>query len=70
MTTSFSRDYFPTTHWSVVINAGNSQSSRAESALNELCSRYWFPLYAYARHRGTAHADAKDLVQSFFTAIF
>ena len=67
MTTSFSRDYFSATHWSVVINAGNSQSSRAESALNELCSRYWFPLYAYARHGGTARADAEDLVQSFFS---
>ena len=70
MTTSFSRDYFPTTRWSLVINAGNSQSSRAESALNELCSRYWFPLYVYARHRGTAHADAEDLVQGFFISHF
>jgi RNA polymerase sigma factor (sigma-70 family) len=51
----------------VVINAGNSRSSRAESALNELCSRYWFPLYAYARHGGAAHADAEDSVQSFFS---
>jgi RNA polymerase sigma factor (sigma-70 family) len=66
MTTSFSRDYFPATHWSVVINAGNSQSSRAESALNELCFRYWEPLYVFARHGGTAHANAEDLVQSFF----
>lgn len=70
MTTSFSRDYFPTTHWSLVINARNSQSSRAESALNELCSRYWFPLFAYARHRGNADADAKDLVQGFFSSQF
>ncbi len=70
MTTSFSRDYFPTTHLSLVINAGNSQSSRAESALNELCSRYWLPLFAYARHRGNADADAKDLVQGFFSSQF
>ena len=64
--TSSPRDYFSATHWSVVINAGNSQSPRHESALEELCRRYWFPLYAYARHGGTAHADAEDLVQSFF----
>jgi RNA polymerase sigma factor (sigma-70 family) len=65
--TSSPRDYFSATHWSVVINAGNSQSPRHESALEELCRRYWFPLYAYARHGGTAHADAEDLVQSFYS---
>jgi DNA-directed RNA polymerase specialized sigma24 family protein len=67
MTTSFSRDYFPTTHWSVINNAGNSQSLLAESALNELCFRYWEPLYVFARHGGTAHANAEDLVQGFFS---
>ena len=66
-TSSPQQDYFPTTHWSMVINAGNSQAPRAESALDELCRRYWFPLYAYARHGGTAHADAEDLVQSFYS---
>jgi RNA polymerase sigma factor (sigma-70 family) len=65
--TSSPRDYFSATHWSLVINAGNSQSPRHESALEELCRRYWFPLYAYARHGGTAHADAEDLVQSFYS---
>jgi RNA polymerase sigma factor (sigma-70 family) len=65
--TSSSQDYFATTHWSLVINAGNSQSLRHESALNELCSLYWFPLYAYARHCGNADADAKDLVQGFYS---
>jgi len=64
--TSSPQDYFSTTHWSVVINAGNSQSSRAESALNELCRCYWEPLYVYACHRGTERTDAQDLVQSFF----
>jgi RNA polymerase sigma factor (sigma-70 family) len=67
MTTSFSRDYFPTTHWSVVFNAGDSQAPRAESALNELCRCYWEPLYVYACHRGTERTDAQDLVQSFFS---
>ena len=70
MNTSSTQDYFPTTHWSVVINAGNSQAPRAESALDELCYRYWEPLYAYARHGGTAKADAEDLVQSFFFSHF
>src|ERR1700724_1687503 len=67
MNTSPPRDYFSTTRWSVVINAGSFQSSRAKSALNELCSRYWYPLYAYSLHSGTAEADAKDWVQSFYS---
>ena len=67
MNTSSTHDYFAATRWSLVFNAGNSQSPRAESALNELCSRYWYPLYAYARHGGSAKADAEDLVQSFFS---
>jgi DNA-directed RNA polymerase specialized sigma24 family protein len=70
MNTSSTQDYFATTRWSLVFNAGNSQSPLAESALNELCGRCWFPLYAYARHGGTAHADAEDLVQSFFASHF
>jgi DNA-directed RNA polymerase specialized sigma24 family protein len=70
MNASSTQDYFATTRWSLVFDAGNSQSARQESALNELCGRYWFPLYAYARHRGTADADAKDLVQGFFVSQF
>jgi len=34
-------------------------------ALEELCARYWFPLYAFARRQGHAAADAQDLVQGF-----
>jgi RNA polymerase sigma-70 factor (ECF subfamily) len=69
MNTSFPRD-FATTRWSLVNNAGNSESPRHEIALNELCRRYWFPLYAYARRRDEAHADAEDLVQGFFVSQF
>jgi RNA polymerase sigma factor (sigma-70 family) len=64
------QDYFPTTHWSVVFNAGDSQAPRHESAFEELCRRYWEPLYVYACHRGTARVDAQDLVQSFFISHF
>ena len=65
------QDYFPTTHWSVISNAGNSQSPRTESALAQLCRCYWEPLYVYACHGGTAQkADAEDLVQSFFSSHF
>jgi DNA-directed RNA polymerase specialized sigma24 family protein len=70
MNTSSTHDYFAATRWSLVFDAGNSQCPRSESALNELCRCYWEPLYVYACHRGTARADAQDLVQSFFISHF
>ena len=38
----------------------------ARNALQKLCQMYWYPLYAYVRHRGYSDADAKDLTQAFF----
>jgi DNA-directed RNA polymerase specialized sigma24 family protein len=57
---------FPTTHWSVVVQAGDSQSPEAALALNRLCQTYWYPLYAFVRRNGHAHEDASDLTQAFF----
>jgi DNA-directed RNA polymerase specialized sigma24 family protein len=57
---------FATTHWSVVLAAGRSDSPQARDSLEKLCQTYWYPLYAYVRRRGYAEADAKDLTQSFF----
>jgi RNA polymerase sigma-70 factor (ECF subfamily) len=55
-----------TTHWSVVLTAGRSDTTRARDALAKLCQSYWYPLYAYARRRGYSPADAEDLTQGFF----
>jgi len=66
------RESFETTHWSIVLAAGEHgtrDSAPASAALEELCRRYWLPLYAYARRRGHAEADAQDLVQGFFARI-
>jgi RNA polymerase sigma factor (sigma-70 family) len=57
---------FATTHWSVVLAAGRSDSPQAQDSLEKLCQTYWLPLYAYVRRRGYAEADAKDLTQAFF----
>jgi RNA polymerase sigma factor (sigma-70 family) len=57
---------FVTTHWSIVLSAGKSDSTLAGQALEKLCRAYWFPLYAYVRRRGFSPADAEDLTQEFF----
>ncbi|HRI11923.1 MAG TPA: sigma-70 family RNA polymerase sigma factor [Verrucomicrobiota bacterium] len=61
--------YFATTHWSVVLTAGQSNPSRANLALEELCQTYWYPLYAYVRRRGYSAHDAQDLTQGFFACL-
>jgi len=57
---------FSTTHWSVVVQAGDSDSPEADNALEQLCRAYWYPLYAYVRRQGHPPHDAQDLTQSFF----
>jgi RNA polymerase sigma factor (sigma-70 family) len=61
-------DFFPSTHWTVVLAAGRSQTEPeiAEAALAELCQTYWAPLYSFVRSRGYTVHDAQDLTQSFF----
>src|SRR5262245_19241996 len=56
---------FATTHWSVVLAAGQDRSDAAARALEQLCRTYWYPLYAYLRRRGYAEHDAQDLTQGF-----
>jgi RNA polymerase sigma-70 factor (ECF subfamily) len=58
-------DPFPRTRWSVVRSAGEGD----RDALQQLCTAYWLPLYAYARRRGWAPEDAQDGVQAFFGEI-
>lgn len=57
---------FNTTHWSVVLLAGQGQSAQSVAALESLCRAYWKPIYAFARRRLYSEADAKDLTQHFF----
>jgi RNA polymerase sigma factor (sigma-70 family) len=57
---------FCTTHWSIVIAAGRSDSTRARAALEKLCQTYWYPLYVFVRRLGHGPHDSEDLVQAFF----
>ena len=60
---------FGTTHWSVVLTAGQPGSPQAAVALEKLCRTYWYPLYAYIRRRGYGPEDAQDLTQEFFARL-
>ena len=60
---------FVTTQWTVVLTAGQPDTTRAQAALEKLCRTYWYPLYAYVRRRGQSAADAQDLTQAFFARL-
>src|SRR5260370_3857132 len=61
---------FQTTHWTMVLRAGETQSdTSAQKALSNFCEAYWPPLYAFVRHRGHASPEAQDLVQGFFAHV-
>ncbi len=60
---------FPTTQWSRVVTAASRDASEAREALAGLCEAYWYPLYAYIRHRGYAPEQARDLTQDFFAYV-
>ncbi len=63
------RSVFVTTHWSVVVQAGQNENTQALEALEQLCRVYWYPLYAYVRRRGYSPPDAQDLTQEFFARL-
>ena len=60
---------FATTHWSVVLAAGEQNTPQSAAALERLCCIYWYPLYAYVRRRGYSPEDAQDLTQQFFARL-
>lgn len=63
------RQWFTTTHWSVVLSARDRSTRQSEQALAALCECYWFPLYAYVRRSGYSTHDAQDLTQGFFAQL-
>lgn len=53
---------FPATGWTRILD-----KSARQAVLDELCLKYWKPLYSYLRCKGYNNEQAKDLVQGFFT---
>jgi RNA polymerase sigma-70 factor (ECF subfamily) len=63
------RAVFATTHWSVVLAAGQGDVLRSAATLERLCRIYWYPLYAYVRRQSHSPHDAQDLTQEFFARL-
>jgi RNA polymerase sigma factor (sigma-70 family) len=68
MTSANSVRTFQTTSWTVVGEA-RRDGSLGRHAFEELCQRYWYPLYAFLRRKGRRPHDAEDLLQGFFAWI-
>ena len=60
---------FATTNWSFILAAADTQNPNSQEALEELCQKYWPPVYAFIRYRGFDEAKAEDLTQGFFTRL-
>ena len=57
---------FPSTPWSLIVDAHDEGNPRAMAALDRLAHAYWRPMYACVRAMGFAHAQAEDEVQRMF----
>lgn len=51
------------------MTARDCMSAESAQALEILCQRYWFPLYAFVRRMGYSAHDAQDLTQEFFARL-
>lgn len=60
---------FPTTHWSAILATGSAVPADTRAALENLCARYWYPLYGFVRRQGHAHHAAEDLTQGFLARL-
>jgi RNA polymerase sigma-70 factor (ECF subfamily) len=65
---SRTRAVFPVTRWSLIARVQASDADSA-AALEEICRRYWYPLYAFLRRSGVRPHDAEDVTQSFFLRV-
>lgn len=60
---------FVTTHWSLVVRAGQTDSDSIAEALHQLYQAYWYPLYSFIRRQGRTPHEAEDLTQGFFARL-
>jgi DNA-directed RNA polymerase specialized sigma24 family protein len=63
-----SDDLFATTRWTQVLAAQGS-STKADTALGDLCEAYYAPIHAYITHTSHDLGDPRDLTQAFFAQV-
>ncbi len=56
---------FPQTRWTLIVSSRDNPQAR-QTALQELLTSYWKPLYYYVRRKGRTIDAAKDAIQGFF----
>jgi RNA polymerase sigma-70 factor (ECF subfamily) len=56
----------PTTSWTLLFHAAAETGS---SGLEQFCTLYWPPVYAFIRARVRDTEEAKDLTQAFFARL-
>jgi RNA polymerase sigma-70 factor (ECF subfamily) len=57
---------FSTTAWTDVIAARGTSTEKSRRAVEDLCRKYWKPVYAFLRRKGRRPEEAADLVQDYF----
>jgi DNA-directed RNA polymerase specialized sigma24 family protein len=57
---------FQATRWSLIAAARSGDADRMRYAREQLCTVYWYPLYAFVRRSGRDAEEARDLTQAFF----
>src|SRR6478672_9903617 len=61
--------HFSATRWTVVCAARAQDPATVDKALAELCSAYWYPLYAFVRRSGQTREEAENLTPEFFARL-
>ena len=60
---------FPSTYWSMVLTAADTDSLASAAALARLCQDYWYPLHVFVRRSGYTHHEAQGLTQEFLARL-
>lgn len=59
---------FPTTLWTGLLRPIQEGGAESRDALEQLCRRYWAPLYGYTRSKGYDHHQAEEIVQELISS--
>ncbi len=69
MTLEQTYDRFQTTQWTEIRALAGGDERQRRDALELLIDRYWPPVYAHLRSRGTDREAAAELTQAFFVDV-